>query len=126
MKACSSDHLNTGGMKSPLDDTTRHLGCISLPFIRGNDIVANLHHSCLVRSAVEPHAADSYLLSFMDNNAIPDKTRRVLLHGLDKKGERFQQIDSWPGVRNLYLEHLSQPGPLSQRGLLAFQLETHP
>src|SRR5260370_8180007 len=100
-------------MKSPLDDTTRHLGCISLPFIRGNDIVANLHHSCLVRSAVEADAADSYLLSFMENNAIPDKTCRVFLHDLDKKGERFQQIGSWPAIRNFYPYHPTQPHPLS-------------
>src|SRR6266446_7514079 len=87
IQALGGDHLNIRGTKSPLDDTTRHLGGIALPFIGGNDIVADLHHACRVRRAVEPDAADSDLLSFMENNAIPDKTCRVLLHGLDKKGK---------------------------------------
>jgi hypothetical protein len=86
-----SDYLNTGRLKSPLDHPARHLGGVALPFIGGNDIVANLHPAGLVRRAMEPDAANSYLVSFVENTAIPDLTQRVLLHGLDKMGERFCQ-----------------------------------
>src|SRR5579875_716131 len=102
LKAFSGNHLNTGRMKGPVDDTTYHLGCISLSFIGGNDIVTDLHHSRLIWSAVKADATNSYLVSFVNNNAVPDKTCRVLLHGFDKKRERFQQIGSRPGIGDGY------------------------
>src|SRR5579863_6626870 len=123
IQALGSNHLDTGYLKSPVDHPTRHLGGISLPFIGGNDIVANLHPACLVRRAVEADATDRYLVSLMENNAVPDQTQRVLLHGRDKKGERFQQVGSAPGIRNRYPEQLRQSGSLSERGLLEFQCE---
>ena len=59
----------------------------------------------------------------LENNTIPNQTRRVLLHSLDKKGGRFQHIGSWPGIRNGYPEQLRQSGPLKERDLLEFQRE---
>src|SRR5713226_2038533 len=119
--ALRSDHLDTRRLKSPVDHPTRHLGGIALPFIGRNDIVANLHPACHVRRAVEPDATDRYLVSLMENNAIPDQTQRILLHGLDKQGERFQQVDFWPDIRNRDPEHLSQSGSLRERDLLECQ-----
>src|SRR5579859_7228961 len=100
------DQLDAGHLESPVDHPACHLGGIALPFIGGNDIVTNLHPACLVRRAVEADATDGYLVSFVENNAIPDTARWVLLHGLDKRWERFLQIGSRPGIRNRYPEQL--------------------
>src|SRR5205823_4351737 len=81
-----SDHLDPLRLKGPVDETMRHLGSIPLPLIFGNDVVANLHHAGLVRPSLEAHAADSYLVSCMYDDPIPDAAGRIFLHRCDKEG----------------------------------------
>src|SRR6266568_1338718 len=113
IKALGGDHLDAGRLKSPVDHPTRHLGGISLPFIGRNDIVANLHPACLVRRAVEPDAADRYLVRLMENNAVPNKTQRVLLQGalphknlsLSAASISFPPILSWSLLQDCIFAH---------------------
>src|SRR2546421_8334856 len=108
IETLGSDHLDPLRLKGPGDETMRHLGSIPLPLIFGNDVVANLHHACLVRPAPESHAADSYLVSCMDDDPIPDAACRIFLHRLNKEGSRFCHIRPWPGVRNMDPKYFRQ------------------